>query len=57
VPLSLEIPVLPCKAVTVLLRIPLFLVVCATLGLSQETQPGDGSLPKDDLHPERKTKE
>ena len=28
-PLSLEIPVLPCKAVTVLLRIPSLLALCA----------------------------
>jgi hypothetical protein len=52
----LEIPVLPSNAVTVLLRIPLFLVLCASLGLSQKRQPGDSSLPKYDLDTEMKTK-
>ncbi len=54
--LGLEIPVLPRKAIEVLLRIPLFLLLCVTPGLSQKTQPEGSSVPKYDLHTETKTK-
>jgi len=51
--LGLEIPILPREG---LFRIPLFLLLCVTPGLSQKAQQDDGSLPKYDLHTETKTK-
>ena len=54
--LSLEISILPRKAIRVLLCILLFLLLCVTPGLSQRAQPGDSNLPKYDLHTETKTK-
>jgi hypothetical protein len=55
--LGLEITILPRKAIKALFCIPLFLLVCVTPGLSQRAKPGDGSLPKYDLHTETKSKE
>ncbi|MGA8764695.1 MAG: hypothetical protein WB562_17630 [Candidatus Sulfotelmatobacter sp.] len=54
--LSLEIPILPRKAIQRFFCIPLFLLVCVIPGLSQKAQQDDGSLPKYDLHTETKTK-
>jgi len=53
---SREISSLPRKAVKALFCIPLFLLVCVPLGLSQKAPQDDGSLPKYDLHTETKTK-
>jgi hypothetical protein len=53
---SRKVPVLPRKAVTMFFGIPLFLVLCATVGLSQKAQPADASLPKYDVQTETKTK-
>ncbi len=53
--LSLGISILPREFVRVLLRVPLFLLLCASPGLSQKPQPQD-SLPKYDLQTEMKTK-
>ncbi|MGA2858789.1 MAG: hypothetical protein ABSE40_18110 [Candidatus Sulfotelmatobacter sp.] len=55
-PLDLEIPVLPCEAAKVLLRIALFLLFCVTPVLSQKAEPSDAGLPKYDLHTGTKTK-
>ncbi len=54
--LGLEVPILPRKTIEGLFRIPLFLLLCVTPGLSQKAQQDDGSLPKYDLHTETKTK-
>jgi hypothetical protein len=54
--LGLEIPILSRKTIEGLFRIPLFLLLCVTPGLSQKAQQDDGSLPKYDLHTETKTK-
>jgi hypothetical protein len=54
--LRLEIPNLPRKATRVLLRMPLFLILFVTTGLSQKTEPKDSSSPKYDLHTEMKAK-
>ena len=51
-----DIPTLPTKIIKGLFCIPLFLLLCPTLGLSQKAQPDDSSLPKYDLHTETKTK-
>ena len=51
-----EIPTLPTKIIKGRFCIPLFLLLCLTLGLSQKAQPDDGGLPKYDLHTETKTK-
>ncbi len=53
---SLDIPVLPPKAIKVVFDIPLFLLLYVTLGFSQKAQQDEGSLPKYDLHTETKTK-
>ena len=53
---SLEIPILPRKAIKPLFCIPLFLLACVTPGISQKAQPDDHNLPKYDLHTEMKTK-
>ena len=54
--LGLEVPILPRKTIEGLFRIPWFLLLCVTPGLSQKAQQDDGSLPKYDLHTETKTK-
>ena len=54
--LGLEVPILPRKTIEGLFRIPLFLLLCVTPGLSQKAQQDYGSLPKYDLHTETKTK-
>ncbi len=54
--LGLEITILPRKAIKALFCIPLFLLVCVTPGLSQKAKPGDGCMPKYDLHTETKSK-
>ena len=54
--LGLEIPILSRKTIEGLFRIPWFLLLCVTPGLSQKAQQDDGSLPKYDLHTETKTK-
>jgi hypothetical protein len=54
--LGLEIPILLRKTIEGLFRIPLFLLLCMTPGLSQKAKQDDGSLPKYDLHTETKTK-
>ncbi|HXO33516.1 MAG TPA: hypothetical protein VN901_14285 [Candidatus Acidoferrales bacterium] len=51
-----EVPTLPAEIIKGLFCIPLFLLLCLTLGLSQKAQPEDGNLPKYDLHTETKTK-
>jgi hypothetical protein len=53
---SLDIPILPRKAIEVVFGIPLFLLLYVTLGFSQKAQQDEGSLPKYDLHTETKTK-
>ena len=53
---GLRIPILPREDIGVLFRIPLFLLLCVTPGLSQKAKQGDSSLPKYDLHTEMKTK-
>ena len=53
---SLDIPVLPPKAIKVVFDVPLFLLLYVTLGFSQKAQQDEGSLPKYDLHTETKTK-
>jgi hypothetical protein len=54
--LSLEIPVLPGKAIGVLFRTLLFLLLCANPMLSQRAQQEENSLPKYDLQTETKIK-
>ena len=54
--LNFQIPVLPRKGTSVVLRIPLFLLLCVTPGLSQTPQPQENSLPKYDLQTETKIK-
>jgi len=56
VPLSLDSPVPPPKAVRVAFRILLFLLLWVTTGLSQRAQRDDSSLPRYDLNTEMKTK-
>jgi hypothetical protein len=56
VPLSLEIPILPRKAVNRFFLLPLLLLMCATPGLSQKAQQEEVSMPKYDLTTELKTK-
>ena len=51
-----EVSSLPTKIIKELFCVPLFLILCLSLGLSQKAQPDDGSLPKYDLHTETKTK-
>jgi hypothetical protein len=53
--LNLEISILFRDAVKVLFRLPLFLLLCVSPGLSQKPQPQD-NLPKYDLLTEMKTK-
>ncbi len=53
---SRETPILPRNATKVLFRIPLFLLLFVTTGLSQRAQQDDRTLPKYDLHTETKTK-
>jgi len=53
---NLDIPVLPRNAIDVLFRIPLFVLLCVSPGLSQKTPTEDTSLPKYDLHTETKIK-
>ena len=54
--LNFQIPVLPRKGTSVVLRISLFLILCATPGLSQTSQPQENTLPKYDLQTETKIK-
>jgi hypothetical protein len=54
--LSSEISLLPRKTVAVIFRIPLFVLLCVSPGLSQKALPDDGGLPKYDLHTETKIK-
>ncbi|MGA9977684.1 MAG: hypothetical protein WBQ08_03420 [Candidatus Sulfotelmatobacter sp.] len=54
--LSLQIRVLPRKAIELLLPIPLFVLLCVSPGLSQKAQSDDTTLPKYDLHTETKIK-
>jgi hypothetical protein len=54
--LSLEIPIHPRKATTALFFVPLFLLSCATAGVSQGHKKDDASLPKYDPSTETKTK-
>jgi len=54
--LSRGISILLRKAIQSLFCISLFLFTCATLGLSQKTQPEGSTLSKYDLHTETKTK-
>jgi hypothetical protein len=56
VSLRREVSSLPTKIIKELFCVPLFLILCLSLGLSQKAQPDDGSLPKYDLHTETKTK-
>jgi len=53
---NLDIPVLPRNATDVLFRIPLFVLLCVSPGLSQKASTEDTSLPKYDLHTETKIK-
>lgn len=55
-PLSLKIPISPRKAVNRFFLLPLFLLMCATPGLSQKAQQEEVSMPKYDLTTELKTK-
>ena len=54
--LSLEIPIHPRKATTALFFVPLFLLLCATAGVSQGHKKDDASLPKYDPSTETKIK-
>jgi hypothetical protein len=54
--LSSGAPVLPSKAIAVIFRIGLFVLLCVNPGLSQKASPDDGGLPKYDLHTEMKVK-
>jgi hypothetical protein len=53
--LSSELPAVPRKTIAVIFRIPLFVVLCVSPGLSQKA-PADDGLPKYDLHSEMKIK-
>lgn len=55
--LSLVISIPPRKAVDVLFRTFLFLLLCVNAGLSQKAQTEDSRLPNYDLHTETKLKE
>lgn len=54
--LSLGMPILRREDLKVLSRIPLFLLLCVTLGPSQKAQKDASGLPKYDLHAPTKTK-
>jgi len=51
-----EAPILPRKVTKVIFRIPLFLLLLVTSGLSQKAQKVDDSLPRYNLHTETKSK-
>ena len=54
--LSLEVPILPPKAIKPLFFLSLFLLVCVAPALPQRAQQDDSNLPKYDLNTEMKTK-
>ena len=54
--LSLGFSILPRRATKVLFFVPLFLLLCATAGVSQGHKKDDASLPKYDPSTETKTK-
>ena len=54
--LSSELPAVPRKTVAVIFRIPLFVLLCVSPGLSQKAPPDNGGLPKYDLQSETKIK-
>jgi hypothetical protein len=54
--LSSELPAVPRKTVAVIFRIPLFVLLCVSPGLSQKALPDNGGLPKYDLQSETKIK-
>ncbi len=55
-PLGRKISIQPTKATKAFSLIPLFLLLCATPGISQKAQPADRSVPKYDVQTETKTK-